>query len=282
MQKLIRLAIAGAVDDGTQAAFDELRRAVHRAGGVELAPLFVPTYAALYETMAAGLAQLAWAPPLVARDLERGQIAHPIAAAMRFDETIYYSAIVVLASSPIVHVGDLETARTHIGWVSKLSAAGYVVPRAFLRAQGLEPSRVFASESLWGTHTSVLAALVEGEIDVAATYAAVRGNATMTAETKVPTRLLATAGPIPGDVIVVGDDVEAGHAEAIAAAFARASLAADGPVRKLMNVARFTLASPDHLMPLARWADRASDVAPPLLPDGTPSSSPPRWRGVRF
>lgn len=245
-----RFALAVPEDAGNTLAIDELRAALAEASLLALEPIFVPTYAALYETMGAGRADLAWAPPLVARDLSLAGLAGPLVAPVRFDESAYHAALVVLPSSPLVHVEDLRGAR--VGWVSKLSAAGYVVPRGHLRALGIDPATFFASEALLGSHAAVADALVRGAIDVGATYAAVRREALLAAP-ETPTRIVVSAGPIPSDVVVIASGTDGARADALSEAFIRVRPRPRGALRRLMKVDRFVAVGADHLAPLAPW-----------------------------
>lgn len=254
----VRLAIPTPPSPLALAAFDELNQVVVREGGPALVPRFVPSYAALYETLAAGEAETAWAPPLVARDFVRAELATPIVVATRNDEVTYYSALVVPLRSRLLHLGDLVQSR--IGWVSKLSAAGYVVPRWFLQSAGYRLDSLFSSEELVGSHSGLGEALALSRIDVAATYASVRGEAFMTADLGMPLRILGVAGPIPGDVIVARCDLQRETREALVRALVQGRFEPH-VLRKLMNTERFAPAPSNHLAPLAEWEARAENAA---------------------
>lgn len=256
----VRLAVPTPPSPLALAAFDELAQVVVREGGPTLVPVFVPSYAALYETLAAGEAETAWAPPLVARDFVRAELALPIVVATRNDEVSYYSALVVPLHSRLLYLGDLARARARMGWVSKLSAAGYVVPRWFLQSAGYRLDSLFASEELMGSHAGLGEALAVSRIDAAATYASVRGEAFMTADLGMPLRILGIAGPIPGDVIVARCDLELETRAALVRALVQGRF--DPHVlRKLMNTERFAPAPANHLAPLSAWEARAENAA---------------------
>lgn len=246
----VRFALAVPEDPENLLAMDELRAAIVDADGIDLSMIFVPSYASLYEVVESRQAELVWAPPLVARDLALAGAARPLVAPVRFEEATYYAALVVLPDSPIAHLRDLAGSR--IGWVSKLSAAGYVAPRALLRANGLEPRGLFARETVHGSHEAVAEALENRTIDVAATFATFRGGAHFPGPS-VPTRILGTTGPIPSDVIVAASHLADETASAIAGAFARVRPRPVGALRDLMKVDRFTVVGADHLAPLGAW-----------------------------
>ncbi len=268
LKALVRFAIPAPSSPAAFAAFDDVKDSILREGGPALEPLFVPTYAALYETVAAGEAEAAWAPPLVARDFVRAEVAVPLVVATRNEQISYYSALVVPVSSPIVYLGDL--AQSRIGWVSKLSAAGYVVPRWFLQSAGYDVETLFSLEKVIGSHAGLGEALARSEIDVAATYASARGEAFLTADLGLPLRILGTAGPIPGDVIVARCDLEPSTREALGRALVRGRF--DGQsLRTLMNADRFAPAPENHLASLSEWEERAErgSVRSLAVPVGT-------------
>src|SRR5207237_7142242 len=109
---------------GASAAFD--LGAIFDAVGLELQPVFVPNYRALYDAMHDDHADAAWCPPIVARDLRRDGVAATCVCVERNGAPSYFSAIVggpALGSPSDVH---------RFCWVSELSAAGYLVPRSYL------------------------------------------------------------------------------------------------------------------------------------------------------
>jgi ABC-type phosphate/phosphonate transport system substrate-binding protein len=271
--KSLRFAITGSTETNA-GAFTELRTAIVRAGGPDVEPLFVPTYASLYETVCAGLVELAWAPPLVAVDLQRVQAATPAAATMRSGGSAYYAALLTRADSDVAHVGQIGG--TRVGWVSKLSAAGYVVPRYYLRSLGMHLDDLFSDESFHATHAKLAEALASKTIDVAATYASLHGGSFLPAPTRVPVRVLATAGPIPGDVVVVSSRVDEAQKTTLAAALARCTFPEEGPLQRLMSVERLVPAPRGHLTPLSRWTARAEHGA---FRTTRPSDAPRSTRG---
>ena len=90
--KLVRFAMATTPKAGASAALE--LGAFFDAAGLELEPLFVPNYAALVDAMKGGRANVAWCPPIVARDLRREGIATTCACVERHGTPIYYCAIV--------------------------------------------------------------------------------------------------------------------------------------------------------------------------------------------
>jgi ABC-type phosphate/phosphonate transport system substrate-binding protein len=248
----LRFAVATTPDLGGD-AFEELRTMLSVAGGLAVEPVFVPNYVALYETVHLHAADAAWCPPLVARDLVRVAAADPVATVLRGGADHYYSALVTQHDSRIRHVSQIRAAR--IGWVSRLSAAGYVVPRDYLRSLGIELSEL--DERLFHTHGRLIHALLEGEVDVIGTYASASGGKFATSPLLEDARILGVAGQIPGDVIVVARPMTSRLGRALGAAFRAASIAPEGALAGLMNASGFGPVPPGHLDSLARWMERS-------------------------
>lgn len=168
-------------------------------------PQVFPSFTELREDLAAERLALAWSPPIPAVELElEGRVSF-LAAVHREGGSSYSSAIFTTTTSPVRTVEAIRGAR--VAWVSRDSAAGYLFPRLKLGALGLRGD-AFGSESFEGTHEAVVRAVVEGRADVGAThvsFAPVRGNIESAGWTRAgvrDVRILATAGPIPPDVVV--------------------------------------------------------------------------------
>jgi ABC-type phosphate/phosphonate transport system substrate-binding protein len=241
----LRFAVATTPQSGTS-AFLELRTIL----ATEVTPVFVPSYGALFEAVRSGATDVAWCPPLVARDLQRAGAAEPVAALIRNGADHYYSAIVVGPGSSIQDVK--EVAGTRFGWVSQMSAAGYIVPRAHLRSLGVELS--FREERFFHTHARSMAALQAGAVDVVATYASARGFE--------GSRTVATIGPIPGDVVVVAASAAPELKQTVGAALQGARVEPGGPLATLLAASVFGPVPPGHLDTLSKWVDEALFHAP--------------------
>jgi ABC-type phosphate/phosphonate transport system substrate-binding protein len=149
---------------------------------------------------------VAWAPPLIARDLIDAGLASPIAVAQ---PPVPHTSILV--SRPTIDT-LADIAGTRVGWVSRLSATGYRIPRLYLESFGLDVSRLFASERFYGSHRAVAQALLDGEIDVAATHSGRLRDALESASLRV----LTSIGPIPADMILASPRLPATARDALA------------------------------------------------------------------
>jgi ABC-type phosphate/phosphonate transport system substrate-binding protein len=237
-------------------------RAMVGLGGVEIEPVYVSSYAALLHAAEIDSALVAWAPPLIAQDLIRARVSSPLVAVGRGGSVSYFSAIVVRGDAGALALGDLRGAR--MGWVSKLSAAGYVVPRRYLESLGIEPEATFRTESFFGTHDAAAAALLSGEVDAIATHArlAPSRRTLLLLDALSRARILAVAGPIPGDVVVAGGGLDSVSRDKLRRALLASVVRPNGALARLMNVTRFEPATAVHFEWLARW--QRSGMASPV------------------
>lgn len=175
----------------------------------------------------------------------------------------------------MTRIADLRGKR--IGWVSKLSAAGYVMPRLFLEAMGMMPEGLFAEERLAGTHARLASMLLSGEVDAIATYALFHSQRT---GFQLPAgleneALLATVGPIPGDLFIAGTRIYCRTVEALRGGLLGMRPTPGGALAEWMNIERFEVATAAHLEPIPRWKGRALDAALRFTLPGAPASVQP-------
>jgi phosphonate transport system substrate-binding protein len=197
-----------------------------RALGCVVSAKVLPSYAALAEEVAGGGADIAWAPPLVAIQLERAKVVSLALCCSRGGQIGYHAALFTRHASTMETLADLKGC--HVAWVDPQSSAGYLVPRMRLASAGLDPATLFGRESFLGTHERVACAVLEGEADAGATYLSLdpktgRGVSAGWLEAGAGMNgafILATVGPIPADVIVVASRLSAELKAAITASLA--------------------------------------------------------------
>ncbi len=203
-----------------------LIRWIGARAGVDLVRFQVPSYEALARQMVEGALHVAWLPPIVFLRLELEGIAAPLVVnrRRRTGSSGYQSVLVVPLASDAESLEDLRGAS--VAWVDPLSASGYVLPRIQLAARGIDPRHIFSQERFYGSHKAVVKALIDGQADVAATFAGLddvgsvsRGGWTNETGEYSPLRVLATFGEIPSDLIAVRNDVDPQLRAALGQAF---------------------------------------------------------------
>lgn len=181
---------------------DRFCAALGAAVGCEAVAVEVGDYSDLLDALQAGDVDVSWLPPVVAlRATSRGKTV-PIALPVRGGSAFYSTALFTRPDSRIQSLADLTGVRA--AWVDRHSAAGYLVIRASLRQRGIDLASAFASEVFLSSHAAVGKAVLEGSADVGATYVHLdprRSRPRRAGWGEAPVRMLATAGPIPGDVI---------------------------------------------------------------------------------
>ena len=150
-------------------------------------------------------------------DAQVGDLVAPILTLRQAEgETGYYTSIVVKADSPYRTVQDLKG--KSLAFVDFNSTSGYLVPRAKLREQGIDPDSYFGKTGFAGGHTQAVMALANGQFDAAILQAS--GGDPVHGFTRGPIHTMArrglvevddfrriwVAGPIPSEAFVVRTD----------------------------------------------------------------------------
>src|SRR5206468_2425304 len=99
-------------------------------------------------------------------ELEDEGVASVLAIPARRGMTTYHAAFIVRRGGPKTLV---ELRGRRAAWVQRDSAAGYLVPRMHLAAQGFDVLRFFSRELFVHAHSGVIDAVVSGDADVGAT-----------------------------------------------------------------------------------------------------------------
>lgn len=125
------------------------------------------SYEQLAKDVLAGRTDAAWAPPFVCARLE-AMAARALARGVRKGASAYRSALVCLKE----HKMTLETlSGISVAWVDKDSVGGYLLPIAFLKSKGLNPSTLFFAQTFAGSYRAALEQLCERKVDLAAVFA---------------------------------------------------------------------------------------------------------------
>jgi phosphate/phosphite/phosphonate ABC transporter binding protein len=192
-----------------------LCRQLEHALARPVGPRVLPSYDALIREVEAGRAHLIWAPPRVAIDLEDAGLTTLDLCCTRGGQVAYHAALFTQHASTIETLADLKG--RHVAWVDAHSSAGYLLPRMRLVAEGFDPDELFGRQSFLGTHAYVAGAVLAGEADVGATYLSLDPSTGrplsagwLDAGAGINGAfILATAGPIPSDAIVLSNRLPA-------------------------------------------------------------------------
>jgi phosphonate transport system substrate-binding protein len=239
-----------------QSRLKELCAIVSEATGATFTPYHANSYAELAAALRDGDVGLAWMPPIPAVELEEEGAAMPLAFPSRRDSSSYYAALIT-REGRAKSIADLQGMRA--AWVSRESAAGYLVPRLHLASLGVDVKTFFAQETFTDSHLGVVDAVVSGAADVGATFCTLEpgtkrivtaGWTAADGSTIRNVDVVATVGPIPNDAFVAASRVPA----SVRSSLTRWLLAPDERSRdllaELVQVRTFKVASSAHFEPL--------------------------------
>lgn len=122
-------------------------------------------YGSLVGLARAGAADLLWTPSVVCARLEPEAAA--VYKTVREGRTTYRSALVARRDARL-STGTLAGKR--VAWVDRSSLAGHLLAVEHLRALGLDPAHLFAEERFVGSYPDAVAAVLDGDVDVAAVF----------------------------------------------------------------------------------------------------------------
>jgi phosphate/phosphite/phosphonate ABC transporter binding protein len=219
--------VASSPAPSTRDRMAEVSIGLGKLAGMELVVLEAKSYDDLAGCMHRHEIDVAWLPPIPFLALERRNEVAPLVSNHRDGSAPYHSVVIVNASSLAYTPADVRGKRA--AWVDPRSAAGYVVPRIELAADGVDVS-AFRAEKFFGSHEAVAQAVFDGRADFGATFAGldasgaiVRGPWMDLAGGDEAIRVLATFGAIPGDCIAARADLAAATREKLATSLIRMS-----------------------------------------------------------
>lgn len=213
---------------GVESRLHPFLRWVGARAGVELVRRHVTSYDDLVSALRSGSVDVAWLPPIPFARLEGESVVRSLVCAERGGGDAYVAVLFARADSRIALLGDIRGKR--VGWVDPLSTSGYVVPRIRLAARFPAGSEIFSSETFFGSHAAVIRAVLDGAVDVGASYGGfsergelVRGAFHDFGARAGDLRVIDAFGAIPPDLLAVHAAVSASVEEALAAAFVAAA-----------------------------------------------------------
>ncbi|MCS6901330.1 MAG: PhnD/SsuA/transferrin family substrate-binding protein [Myxococcales bacterium] len=162
------------------------------------------SYAALVDALMDGEEEVAWLPPVAyLRARKRGPVTL-LATVERGGKGSY--GCVLLGRAGVVNRIEAAEGKRAV-WVDPWSAAGYIVPRALIRAAGYNPDAFFSAQSFAGSYASLLSMLTYEQAEVGACYCRLDEQGQPEDGPwfgREDFSLLAHSSPIPGDTLCAG------------------------------------------------------------------------------
>ncbi len=139
--------------------------ALFRDLGERAKVVIAASYGELAELASSGRAQLLWAPTMVCTRLASARAVFTIA---RNGTTAYRSVLIARKGqgSSLSRLAGLRAA-----WVDPLSAGGYLLAVALLRARGIDVDATFSAQTFTGSHRGAIEAVLHGTADIGAVSA---------------------------------------------------------------------------------------------------------------
>ncbi len=260
-----------------------LLRWIGDRAGVPLVRHHVGSYDELVRLLRGGTIDVAWLPPIPFARLEEERVVRPLVRAERGGKSSFVAILFSRMKSSVYSLEDLRG--RHVGWVDPLSTTGYVVPRMRLAARF--PGPLFGRETFFGSHAAVVRAVLDGAVDVGASYGGfdesgelVRGAFLDLGAFADDLRVLQAFDAIPPDVIAVHTHVEPPLANALATAFETTSSepAMLDAVRAVFGALFFSRTSIEGYDRLRQEVDRGVDSGVIPAAAGFLSTRPPPTR----
>ena len=182
------------------ASGDAIATMLEEETGLVVEPNVGTDFAAVREAMGAGQAHVGWLNTfnyILASEKYEVEVG---LVTQRYGATSYLGQINVGADTGITTIEDLKG--KVMCWVDPNSTSGYIIPRIFLQANGVDPDNDFAQTVEAGSHDQVIVAVYNGDCDAGATFDDARDNVEDDfPDVKEKVLVLATTAEIPNDSV---------------------------------------------------------------------------------
>ena len=208
---------------GSEPRLNALLRWIGERAGISLVRRHVASYDDLVSSLRDGAIDVAWLPPIPFARLDAENVVRSLVCADRGGHDAYVAVLFARADSAVVARRHSRQARRvgrsaeHVGVRRPANTA-----RAALPAQ----TAIFASETFFGSHAAVVRAVLDGMVDVGASYGGfsergelVRGAFNDVGAHSADLRVVDAFGAIPPDVIAVHAGASLATEESLAPAF---------------------------------------------------------------
>ena len=215
--KALRVGVVGGTDPAYRlATLEPFRVYLQDKTGIPVEIVPAPTYDALIDAQAGGHVDYAiYSATAYATAVLRCDCIEAFAAPVAADGALgFYSILVARSGDSIADLAGAGGKRLGLGPAD--SVAGSIVPRHAFAADGIDPDAYFLAVTEYPTPEEAMAALLRGEVDIAAAWSSLTGSeplgyafGTLDADGQ---RRHAGDGPRPGRLAVAADPVRAARA----------------------------------------------------------------------
>jgi phosphonate transport system substrate-binding protein len=233
----------------------ELAVMLHASGFSQVIPF--KSYEDLERGVLSGGVDVAWGPPIVCARVEAGG-GTVLLRGVRGDERTYRSAIV----ARVQDVFDLDSLakgafRPRAAWVDKTSVGGYLLVRSHLRRLGIDVDRVFLQQSVLGSYTACIDALLASETDLSALFVGKQGIVPLWGGKARRLKVLAYTEEVPNDGVVLSPALSAERTAQLRAELAKvfAAPALRKQVTSMLHVDDFDEPPPGTYAPVLKLCE---------------------------
>ncbi len=187
--------------------------------GINLTPrmIIVKDYDALSDQIKKGTIDMGWFSPFAYVIAKSKANVTPLVTPRVNGRTYYNGYIIANKNSGIKTLSDLKN--KSFAYVDKNSASGYLYARHILKANKMNPDRLFSDVSFAGSHDNVINGVLNGSFDAGATYNEALDKAKENGVNLDDLIIVSMTDNIQKDAIAVSPDMDLERAEAIKNAF---------------------------------------------------------------
>jgi phosphonate transport system substrate-binding protein len=229
--------VASLNDEVAKKQADAFAAFVGRALKEQALPKVYADQEALAQAVAKNEVDFALLGPLGYLRLDPKAKAQLLFRTIRHGKGTYRSVLFAPSNTKYGTLDALKKAKTplKVAWVETSSATGYVIAKASLLEQGINPAQAFETQDFLGSHDAVCKAVLEGKYDFGATFSDPAPNAAKVTGCTGPLgkkadslKVVVMSSEVPNDVVVASGKLSPGKAQALVAAAKEASASAEG------------------------------------------------------
>jgi phosphonate transport system substrate-binding protein len=220
--RVLLIPADGGTESGTLADYKPIFNAVSHSTGLKFDLKVAQSYGAVVQAMCSGAADIAFVGPVTYLQASDRGCAELLAVSIKSGASVYYAGLFVRRDSAIRSIGDLRHKRVAFGDIN--STSSFVFPMTMLMDAGVDPAKDLKEIRMAGSHASSLAALLQGQVDMAAlsfeSYEkAVRENVPGVRDV----RIIARSDPIPNPPLVMNTHLPQATRDRLKTAFENVS-----------------------------------------------------------
>lgn len=188
----------------------EFAEMLHGAGFSMVIPF--KTYRDLEQALLGGEVDAAWSPPLACARVE--DAGGTIALRGIREGSVTYRSAIVNRKRDLLELDSLRESlfRPRVAWVDESSIAGYRLPLAFLRKQGIDPAATFIEQRFLGSYSACIEALGDYRTDLTALFVGPKGLESRWGGRGMGLRVLALTDESSNDGVAISPNLDTDRA----------------------------------------------------------------------